>query len=146
VPVLVVDDNQDVAEATARLLEAMGCPAYTADTRAGGFRALQHAANAGAPIRLAVIDWNLGHGVTGVQALGALQIADRHLKAILMTGYAAEGQAQRFLEQGCQAFLPKPFTLNELRRVLMDLASGHDWLPAPSPSPPPAEGKAPGPP
>jgi two-component system, cell cycle sensor histidine kinase and response regulator CckA len=49
------------------------------------------------------------------------------LKVIVTSGYSVEGPAQELLDAGARAFLPKPFSLQELRetitRVLGDAPS-----------------------
>lgn len=44
--------------------------------------------------------------------------AFNHIPIIALTAYAMKGDKEKFIEAGCDAYLPKPFNTRELPRVI----------------------------
>lgn len=45
------------------------------------------------------------------------------IKVLLSSGYSVDGQAQEILKQGCNGFIQKPFTVNEISRRVKEVLS-----------------------
>jgi two-component system, cell cycle sensor histidine kinase and response regulator CckA len=43
------------------------------------------------------------------------------VKVLLSSGYSLNGRASRILERGCNGFIQKPYTLNELSQKIKDI-------------------------
>ncbi len=60
----------------------------------------------------------------GVQATALIRAAEaekgEHIPIIALTAYAMSGDKQRFLDAGMDAYLPKPITAEQLRRLLWE--------------------------
>jgi PAS domain S-box-containing protein len=60
----------------------------------------------------------------GVQATTAIRASEAekggHIPIIALTAYAMSGDKQRFLDAGMDAYLPKPITAEQLRRLLWE--------------------------
>jgi CheY-like chemotaxis protein len=113
--VLVVDDNADVADALALLLEVLG---YRVETAATGGQALEVAARF-AP-RVALVDIGLPDmdGLALARRL-RIQFPDRdRLLLVAVTGYGHEEARQRSLEAGFDDHLPKPVDRRTLQALL----------------------------
>src|SRR4051794_15424176 len=106
--ILIVDDEEAVRR-TFRdwLAEAdLGCTVLTA---ADAEEALRHAQ--ATPIDLAVLDWNLGTGVDGLQLLEDLAVFHPDVVAILVTGYAHQATPLVALRMGVRDYLDKSHDL-----------------------------------
>jgi len=44
-----------------------------------------------------------------------------NIKVLLSSGYSIDGQAQEILERGCNAFIQKPFNLNNLSQKIKEV-------------------------
>jgi len=53
-------------------------------------------------------------GMDGGEAFDALRAVAPEVKVLLSSGYALEGKAYEMLDRGCNGFIQKPFTLNNL--------------------------------
>jgi len=108
--VLVVEDQADVRELTARVLRRRG---YVVIEAASGEQAIAIAAAHAAPIDLLLTDVVMP-GLSGRQVAEQLTASRPGLRVLFMSGYTDDVIAQRgVLEEGT-AFLSKPFTPDAL--------------------------------
>jgi CheY-like chemotaxis protein len=112
--VLVVDDNEDVAESLALYL---GLTGHEVRTAANGAEALQAARE----FRPEAIILDIGlPGLDGREVARRLRRDPDLASAVLLavTGYAGEVQGQLCREAGFDAYLAKPADPEEVRRLL----------------------------
>jgi CheY-like chemotaxis protein len=66
------------------------------------------------------MDINLGGGIDGIETMKEIRKLKGFDKVpiIAVTGYAALGDRERFLGEGFDEYLPKPFNREEMHRVL----------------------------
>lgn len=112
--ILVIEDEVPVMDVFRTALERMGYSVLEAPT---GRKALEIASDPAEMIKMAVLDILLPD-MDGRALYPSLVSARPGLKVIVSSGYAVEGPAQEILDAGAQAFLPKPFSLVELREAL----------------------------
>jgi CheY-like chemotaxis protein len=122
--ILLMDDEQIVRETAVSMLKALGYePAEAAD----GEQAIGmyvEAAEAGRPFAAIVLDLTVSGGLGGVETLDRLLEIEPGVKAVASSGYSLETVDERTQPHGFSAFLPKPYSLDELGRVLGDLLAG----------------------
>jgi len=112
--VLIVDDEKIILETGKQMLEAMG---YRVLLAANGQEALEIYERMGEQIDIVLLDMvmpNMGGGET----YDRLKEIDPAIKVLLSSGYSLDGQATEILERGCDAFIQKPFSLEQLSRSL----------------------------
>lgn len=122
--VLVVEDNPDTLFFVKTLLEAD----YNIETATAGEEALEMA-RAGirggteASYDIVLTDINLGMGLSGTDVLRALrqEPAYQGVPFLAFTAYALPGDRGEFLQAGFDAYLAKPFTVDELLEELAQL-------------------------
>ena len=116
-PILVVDDEVDLAESFERLLKRHGWPVVTATSRGSALEALRVAA---APA-LVLVDRHLPDG-DGLDVLRAARA--RGAPVIVMSGHTSVNDRDQALAAGAMAFLGKPLTtlalLDLVRAVVGD--------------------------
>jgi len=72
---------------------------------------------------LLMLDINLGKGMDGVELMQRIrQNPDyKNVPIVAVTAYASENDKQEFLAKGFSHYLSKPFTSNELKKLLNEL-------------------------
>ena len=107
--ILIVDDEQPIRVACAKILSEEGAWTETAeDGRAG----LEKAKTI--PIDLALVDLKMPQ-MDGMELLAHLTQLDPEIIKIVITGYATLETAIEAVHKGAYDYIPKPFTPGELR-------------------------------
>jgi PAS domain S-box-containing protein len=114
---LVVDDDAEVREVLARMLDTLGFQVLAA---ADGSAALERLRRHGEAVRLVVLDLTMP-GLDGEQTLQRLRRMQAALPALIVTGVADRDVQERFAALGAAAVLQKPFTLQGLAERLRAL-------------------------
>jgi two-component system sensor histidine kinase/response regulator len=127
--VLLVEDNAVNQEVATAMLAKLGLHVTLAEH---GARALEQVR--AAPFDLVLMDCQMPvmDGYEATAAIRRLPDARAALPIIALTANAMQGDEQRCLAAGMNAFLSKPFTLAQLRALLLR------WLPERAPIAPPA--------
>src|SRR5262245_16623606 len=115
-PILVIDDDVEVATTLARTLTELGHRVLEANTGAEGLEAVrQHA------VSLVLVDLRLPD-MDGVQVMRQIQQRADPPEIIIITGYATLDSAIEAVEAGTAGYLVKPINVARLgaivRRVL----------------------------
>jgi signal transduction histidine kinase/ActR/RegA family two-component response regulator len=119
--ILLMDDEQIVRKTAVSMLKALGYdPAEAADGEQAIGMFVQ-AAEAGRPFAAIVLDLTVSGGLGGVDTLDRILEIDPKAKAVASSGYSLEAVDERTQPHGFSAFLPKPYSLDELGRVLGEL-------------------------
>lgn len=110
----MVDDEHLVLEVGQAMLEALG---YTVITATNGTNALETLKQRQGEIHLILLDLVMP-GLDGKNTFDQIQNTYPNLPVILSSGYSMNGQAMEIMDRGCNGFIQKPFTINELSQVL----------------------------
>ena len=111
--IMVVDDEQDSLELFYEILSGMGHQVLKADS---GFKALQLIEKHPLP-KLVFMDDQMDV-LSGTECMRIIK--DRHdgLKVVVQSAHALVGDRARFLKEGFDAYLPKPFSVEQLKDIL----------------------------
>ena len=115
--ILIVDDEEAVLSATARILESAG---YSPLRAVSGPDAVALFHERHPQIRAVILDLMMP-GMDGEQVYHELKKIDPDVKVILSSGYSINGQAGGLMNQGVRAFIQKPFTTAMLCRTLHEV-------------------------
>ena len=115
IPVLLVEDHGDSAEALAALLDIAGCDVTIAGSVLGGLAA------ATAAHRLLISDLALPDG-SGRDLLRQLRERGHELDAIVLSGFGTDEDVKRSLDAGFREHLTKPVDVEELMAAVRRLA------------------------
>jgi DNA-binding response OmpR family regulator len=136
-PILVVDDEDDLAAVCQRLLSRRGWTVVTAGSRTAALGIL-----ARDQLALVIVDRQLPDG-DGVEVLRAA-LACR-TPVIMVTGYGSVATRRLSLEEGAAGFLAKPFSAHELLELVRAIVGdGSGPMGGPVAPPPAAEPPRPG--
>ena len=112
--VLVVDDEESIRKVAARALATMGFETVLAVDGQDGLEKLRHSET---PIAAVLMDLTMPR-LDGEAATKAMHALRPDLPIVLMTGFDEGEMSERFSASGCAGFVPKPFTLNQLREAM----------------------------
>ena len=112
--VLVVDDNRDIADALAALLDLQGCHVRVAHHGEEGLEAaIQFEPD--------VVFLDIGlPGIDGYEVARQLrgQVERDHLTLVALTGYGQASDREKSAEAGFDHHLVKPARLDQIREIL----------------------------
>ncbi|MEI9905229.1 MAG: sigma-54 dependent transcriptional regulator [Asticcacaulis sp.] len=114
VDILVVDDEADIRELIAGILEDEGYAVRTAADSNAALRAIK----ARKP-SLCVLDiWMQGGGLDGIELLGVIHELDPDIPAIMISGHGTIETAVTAIKKGAFDFIEKPFKTERLIMVV----------------------------
>ncbi|MBW2645580.1 MAG: response regulator [Deltaproteobacteria bacterium] len=118
--VLIVDDEPIVLDVGAEMLEQMG---FTTLKAMGGEEALSIYQKNKDTIDLVILDMVMPD-MGGGEVYDRIKTINPGAKVLLSSGYSIDGQAKSILDRGCDGFLQKPFTLQQLSEKTKELLDG----------------------
>ncbi len=116
--ILLVDDEKEIINIGENFLKKLG---YTPLVASNGHDAVEMFKIYKDKISLIVLDLVMPE-MNGAQAFAEIKKIRGDVKIMISTGYAVDDKIEGMLNQGCQGFIRKPFSLHEfsyaLRKVL----------------------------
>lgn len=118
--ILIAEDDSALANLVRAVVEGEGFLAVTAKDGKDAYQALK----SGADFAAAIIDINMPY-IDGNDLVKFMQKDDRFAKipVLIMTGDKDPRASARAIASGAIAFLPKPFTNDQLRSALRTLVA-----------------------
>jgi len=116
--VLLVEDEEEVLNATKEMLEFLG---YRVVAARSGQEALAVYRQRQDEIDLVLMDMIMP-GISGGEAVDGLLEVNPSVRIVLASGYSLHGMAGDIMKRGCRAFIQKPYSLNELSRTLSEVS------------------------
>ena len=114
--IMVVDDDPTVLGVTARMLDRLG---YVARTFAEAREAIEYYRTHASQVALVIIDMDMPE-MSGHACFEEMRATNPDLRAVLATGHGLDDDAQRLLLGEMRGVLQKPYTLDELARVVSE--------------------------
>ncbi len=108
--VLIVEDDDAVLDACASMLSLLH---YTPIPATNGAAAIELFRRHRDEINLVVLDLILGD-MSGGEVFDRIRELDPDARVLLASGYSLNGEAAGILERGCDDFIQKPFTVEQL--------------------------------
>jgi len=122
---LVIDDDKAMLDACQQILTRLGFQVALATTGQQGLELMAREAYDLVLLDLVMPDQN------GVEILKRLKAMHPQTQVIIITGYGTIAAAVETIKLGAFDFLPKPFTPDELRRVVKRALEKPEDVPAP---------------
>jgi two-component system cell cycle sensor histidine kinase/response regulator CckA len=114
---LIVDDEELVLEVGANMLEKLG---YTVLKAHNGTEAVDIFKANQDKIKMVILDIIMPD-MGGGEVYEKIKPINPDVKILLSSGYSVDGQAIELLERGCDGFMQKPFTMEELSRKITQI-------------------------
>lgn len=115
--VLIVDDEEMVRSIASQMLEKLG---YTVVAAASGAEAIDLFEQDPGRFDLVILDMVMP-GIDGSKVFDKVKELDASIKCILSSGYSRDSQANAIMQRGCDAFIQKPFRLQDLSQLIESL-------------------------
>ena len=112
--ILVIDDEEFIREMASELLKDLG---YSVSACNDGEEAVRWYTIHNREIDLVLLDIAMPK-MGGYDCFTRLKAINPSVKAIVLSGYSIDGEAQRILDQGALAFIQKPFDLQGLTKAI----------------------------
>jgi two-component system cell cycle sensor histidine kinase/response regulator CckA len=119
--ILVMDDEEIVRVVVQRLLLQCGFESELTKDGAEMLRLYREAKEAGKPFEAVILDIIIRNGMGGQEAMKNLLEYDPNVRVIVSSGYSNDPIMANFTDYGFSGFLPKPYKLEELKRVMKDI-------------------------
>ena len=114
---LIVDDEKLVLDVGVSMLEKLG---YTVLKAHNGTEAVDIFQANHDKIRMVILDIIMPD-MGGGAVYDKIKPINPDVKVLLSSGYSVDGQAIELLERGCDGFMQKPFTMEELSRKITQI-------------------------
>ena len=118
--ILIMEDDEDLLTLTGEALSALG---YDVTLTKNGKEALEQYIKQlenCTPFNLVILDLTIPGGIGGKEILKELKKKDRNVKAIVASGYSNDPVVSRYSDYGFKGAITKPYTVEELSRVVYD--------------------------
>ncbi len=112
--IMVVDDEESVREIAARALKRFG---YEVVVCADGLQAEEYLHRQAESVDLVLLDLVMP-GLGGEETFARLRAINPSVPIVIASGYSQGQEVENLLREGAVGFLPKPFSLGELTRVM----------------------------
>jgi CheY-like chemotaxis protein len=112
--VLLVDDEDNIIQVAKEMLERMG---YEVLVARNGNEALDVVKDNPQKVDLLILDMIMP-GLSGGKTFDRVREIRGDLKVLLSSGYSINGEAEEILQRGCDGFIQKPYTMNELSKKI----------------------------
>jgi len=119
--ILVMDDEEIVRVVVERLLLQCGFEAELSKDGAEMLRLYREAKDAGRPFDAVILDLIIQNGMGGQEAMKNLTEYDPDVRVIVSSGFSNNPIMANFRDYGFSGFLPKPYKLDELKRVMKEI-------------------------
>ncbi len=113
----MADDEDLVLEMGVNFLDRLG---YTSLTAGNGYEAVEVYKKNRDVINLVIMDMIMPH-MGGGQAYDNIKKVNPDVKVLLSSSYSLDGQAQEILDRGCDGFIQKPFSMEELSSKINEI-------------------------
>ncbi len=114
---LLVDDEEMILDVGGSLLESLG---YETIKAQGGIQAVELYSRMHDRVDLVILDMIMPD-MGGKETFDRIRKINPKAKVLLASGYSLNGQAKEILEHGCDGFIQKPFTVEDLSRNILSL-------------------------
>jgi nitrogen-specific signal transduction histidine kinase/CheY-like chemotaxis protein len=115
--VLLVDDEDMILDVGQKILKAMG---YKVLLARGGKEAVEVYGKHKEEIDLVVLDMIMPD-MSGGEVYDVMKESNSNVKVLLSSGYSIDGQASEILDRGCNGFIQKPFSMNDLSGKIREI-------------------------
>jgi PAS domain S-box-containing protein len=115
--ILLVDDESRVRHTCRDSLKLLG---YAVMTAASGDEAVEIYSKKAAAIDIVVLDMIMP-GLSGKETYRCLKKINPEVRVLLASGYAVNGQGKEIMDEGCNAYIQKPFKIEQLSLLIRNM-------------------------
>ncbi|HFC46505.1 MAG TPA: response regulator, partial [Dissulfuribacter thermophilus] len=124
--ILVMDDEEAIRSLTIDVLKMLGYEAVSVSNGEEAIRLYKRAMEEGRPFDAVIMDLTIAGGMGGEEAAKKIREIDPETKIIVSSGYSSSAVMSQYRLHGFDAALPKPYNINQLREVLLEVLEEGD--------------------
>ncbi len=115
--ILLIDDEQMILDVSGAMLIKLGYSVLKAES---GLRAIEIVQDKGTAIDLIILDMIMPE-MDGGLTFDHIRRVRPEIPVILSSGYTLDGQAAEIMARGCNGFIQKPFTVQNLSQKIQEI-------------------------
>jgi CheY-like chemotaxis protein len=112
--ILLVDDEEMIADIGKRILEKLGYRVLLAESGKSALKVYEDHRDS---INLIILDMIMPD-MGGSEAFDQLKAVDPSIRILLSSGYSLNGQASQIMKRGCNGFIQKPFNIEQISKKI----------------------------
>jgi PAS domain S-box-containing protein len=112
--ILLVDDEEMIADIGKRMLEKLGYRVLLAESGKSALKVYEDHRDS---INLIILDMIMPD-MGGSEAFDQLKAVDPSIRILLSSGYSLNGQASQIMKRGCNGFIQKPFNIEQISKKI----------------------------
>ncbi|MEM6883940.1 MAG: ATP-binding protein [Verrucomicrobiota bacterium] len=120
---LIIDDDKTVRTTVQRMAELLHIELDQAEGSDDGISQYRNSMLLGRKYDIVIIDLTMPDDMSGIEVFRRLKEMDAGIRAIVSSGYSQDPIMSEYKKYGFSAVLPKPYTIEELVKVLRKLTS-----------------------
>jgi len=120
--ILLMDDEEAVRTISREILEYLGYEVVVVSEGSEAVAIYNHFREAGKDFCAIILDLTIPGGMGGEKVMRKILEMDPSAKGIVSSGYADDPILKQFREQGFSGALAKPYTVEQMRKALRDIA------------------------
>lgn len=113
--ILVMDDEEIVADIAKQMLEYMGYEVTVVEDGEKAIAEFRLSMEGDSPYNLIIMDLNIPNGMGGMEAIQHILKLDEHAKVLVSTGYSNDPIVDDYRKHGFSGCIAKPFDLQGLQ-------------------------------
>lgn len=121
--ILFMDDDISILEFAREVFDIFG---YEAVLREDGLDTVieyEKSMESGSPFDLVILDWTVPGGMGGEETARRILELNPDAKILVSSGYSNQGALANYEQYGFVGILPKPYEVNDLRRIISKILS-----------------------
>lgn len=122
--ILLMDDEELIREATGSILKNIGYDVALAQEGFEAIKLYKEFKAKGDPFDLVILDLTVCGGLGGIATMKELLKIDPEAKVIVTSGYSKATVMTKYREYGFSGVIVKPYNIQELGKILLDVKAG----------------------
>lgn len=119
--VLIMDDENEILELAQIMIKSLGYEVVTTKDGNEAIAQYQEALDKKKPFDVVILDLTVRGGMEGKVTLQKLREIDPQVKCIVSSGYSNDPIISEYQKYGFNAYLIKPFKVNDLGKILQEV-------------------------
>ncbi len=119
--ILLMDDEKSIRKVTGMMLRSLGNEVEVAFDGEEAIELYKKAMKSDEPFDVVIMDLTIPGGMGGKEAIKKLLKINPDAKAIVSSGYSNDPVISYYQEHGFSGYIPKPYRLEELKKVLNEV-------------------------
>lgn len=119
--ILLMDDEKSILKVAGMMLRSLGNVIEVTRDGEEAIKIYKRAMNSDKAFDVVIMDLTIPGGIGGKEAIQKLIEIDPDVKAIVSSGYSNDPVISNYKRYGFSGYIPKPYSLGELRHVLTEV-------------------------